>query len=441
MKERLFGMIIARSGGTDSPVGYLIPMEEVFRSISLSLSADVRLPSRRDYKLNLLRARQKQHRWLGHSDSGKEHRWSSRLPEVELLLAQIQAEKTGGLARGVLDVHVPDAITAHRRPTNVHMSDYDMSDVDMPGVPMRHVMTAVEGHPLLARRLLPRRHRYRPGFFESTISSVLLLEGVFPIRPNVRAEILSEILRSRKPTHPQLYHQNFRRRDWVVDRFLLTAGGQNILIMLIFLWATFRLPYHQSLSHQTKDELLHRIAEIFTAIFAARGTPASRTPSTSELESLIRVVITVFRFKELPLLMGFYQKGVAKAADPERGVDPRRLDWDALTHSQAKNQEATVVSKLLIQLSLIAGGDRSQVLVCGHSLRSLHIYTGYMLELGTEMRRWHPFTNWQAERLDFGKCSRDPTLVIIYLEVPQELRLNGSELLARDKIDSGWGDQ
>lgn len=384
-------MIIARSGGIDSPAGYLIPMEEIFRSISLSLSAEVRLPTQQDYRVMLLRSRQEQRRWLGHSNTEEERKWTSRLLQLELLLAQIQAEERHGSARGILDVHKSDS------------NMFDLSYLSM--------KSDLGSQPHLYRRQVVSK---------STISSVLLLEDIFPIRPNPRAKFISNLQEYRKRSHPQVYQQSLRRGDSAVDELLLTPGGQNILIMVIFLWVNLQDLYHDSFNNSRKDERCRSVAEIFSAIFAARDIPAHRIPSTGELEVLVHNVITVYRFRKLPRIMaGSHMTALLSQVASH--------EW---TRGRVDYHDATQISQLLIKLSLIARGS-SEVLVCGNVLRSLPIYTIHMLELGTEVRDWCSDETWKVSRHAF---SQDSSYVVIYRNLPKKLRLHGSELVAKSEI-------
>lgn len=392
VNDRLFGMAIARSGGTADPAGYVIPIEEVFRSISLSLSAEVRLPSLRDYKINFLSSRNHQCRWLGYLPTAEEADWRRRVPEFELLLAQIQAKTRGGHACSISDAHESENIISHRQPL------------------------------LVEHHLLSRRHLHRHGLSEQTISSILLLEDVFPIRSDVSDEIISRVQQNRKRTHPTVNRHSIRRGDWVVEQFLLTTGGQNILLMFMFLWASLRSSDSESevLRNHTKDGVLCRIAKVFSAIFVARGVPASRIPSTSELESLIRAVIAAYRSDKLGLIM----TDKAVTVFSERTFRKRE-------YSRVADDEATRISQLLIKLSIIARGNRSEVLVCGDLMQYLPVYATTMLGLGTEIRDCDSVGVWKSEKYQV----RDSPDVIIYRNLPKKLRFHGSELLGKGEIE------
>lgn len=368
-------------------------MEEVFHSISLSLSAEVRLPTQQDYRVMLLRSRQEQRRWLGHSNTEEERKWTSRLLQLELLLAQIQAEKRDGSAHGILDVHKPDS------------NMFDLSHLSM--------KSDLGSQPHLYRRQVVSK---------STISSVLLLEDIFPIRPNPRAKFISNIQEYRKLSHPQVRHQSLRRGDSAVDELLLTSGGQNILIMVIFLWVNLQDLYHDSYNNSRKDEHCRSVAEIFSAIFSARDIPAHRIPSTGELEVLVHNVITVYRFRTLPRIMGVRVS--------HRTALLSQFASHEWTRGRVDYHDATQISQLLIKLSVIARSS-SEVLVCGNVLRSLPIYTIHMLELGTEVRDWCSDETWKVTRHAF---SQDSSYVVMYRNLPKQLRLHGSELLAKSEI-------
>lgn len=100
------------------------------------------------------------------------------------------------------------------------------------------------------------------------------------------------------------------------------------------------------------------------------------------------------------------------------------------TRGRVDYHDATQISQLLIKLSLIARGSL-EVLVCGNILRSLPIYTIHMLELGTEVRDWCSDETWKVTRHAF---SQDSSYFVMYRNLPKQLRLHGSELLAKSTI-------
>lgn len=351
-------------------------MEDVLRSISVSLSASVKLPSLLDCKINFLRSRRQERRWLGGFGTSEEQKWTSRFLELELLLAEVQAKKR------------PNGARRNEDPVLVGL-----------GIP-----------PLLTRSPWSPHHVLKDvsGLAEATISSVIMLGDVFPICGPCRMDFNTWIQKNKKHFHFRL------GQDRLLAQLLRSENGQNLLIMLIFLWASLRKSEYFCYGYKNrKGRIFHWIARLLSSVFAARGTPARLVPSTDELERLARLAIPAFHHKELQYLQVY----INHEADFDV-QDSRAMKIASLTSSAsevgASHIEIDVpsVSRLLVQLSFIAKGDRSEVLVCGELLSGLEFYTEYMLAIKTEIRTVDSSGTSRIVTTDERDLSSSPDVII-----------------------------
>ncbi|KAK6706848.1 hypothetical protein SNK04_007863 [Fusarium graminearum] len=409
------GVIIA--GSSTNPTSkiqvfraYMIPITDIFDSISQTLSTKVTLPTLIDYRINFL---QTQRRTASYTPNTPHQRYL----DMELLLGQ-RKQQTQGI-RDIAELEV------HTRYNNASIT----SSLPLKlGWPYRFVLEDLTDlHYETIDRLLP-------------LGEICPLSVMF--RPGFR-QWARDYRKSRFQNRRSLVC------TIIIDRYLQTEAGENLLGLLIVLWRIEREPL-QTRKRTTKSRS-HRIAwlaQLLSALCSSMKIPKTAIPSTEQLHIFVYCVISAFKDKDLKHLyliedanyqveMAKPSSGILSPSFPSRHTAFHRA-WKAISGKDNEDDLLNVNSALsqglerpttwdhtiastahmLVTLHNLHRGDRSQVLVySGLSAAWVGFYAGLVLGLEIQFRKRDTHRTYLDPHLhETPKRVHNPDMdVIIYL--------------------------
>ncbi|KAI0465707.1 hypothetical protein F4859DRAFT_350049 [Xylaria cf. heliscus] len=363
---KLLGTVIA--GADNPPRAFVVPIEDTFQSIKEHLHASrVCLPSRTESSIFKLQRLQQVSRWL-RSDEGE-------LLELELLLAQRQSELNPfhdnqvAPGTGWLGVSRQEAIGQSAK----FLTDFRV---------------------LLAARNGPE------GVSKNTVGSLLLLSHIFPVDARFRASV-REWLSCQDPED--------EIDETMVDELLLIECGENLLGLII----VFRMVLHLTIDDQDRHEIW--FMNLFISLVQSMEFPPSLIPSARQFLVFVHLILHNLRDPSLASFNlniecddGSYalasirdkfisSSGVRITAPnslqrdvPGNGLLSDRPTLNDLNNLNRGPLKPALMSRLLLQLSDVAHGKGTTVLVCGGDQEMLVVgwIAAFIFGLSTERREF-----------------------------------------------------
>ncbi|KAF4974566.1 hypothetical protein FZEAL_8538 [Fusarium zealandicum] len=424
---------VQESGRMQAFWAYIIPIIDIFDSISHSLSATVSLATLVDYRIGVLQSRRRDLRWTSNMIP-------PRFLDMELLLAQQKEQRRGH--GGIENMRL------HARSNNIL------------------VPTPPPPNPSWISRYVLKGSI---GIQHETIYRLLQLGEICPLSATFRPGLRQWAKNYRKSRFKN--RRAFACVD-IIDQCLQTEAGENLLGLLIFLCKTQQEP-----SHLEGETSLHRhshrtawLAQLLSSLLTILDIPKIAIPSTSQLQVFVSGIISAFDDRELRhlylILDGMYpaekektSKAVWSISHPSHQQDilqlPYGLVWRPLLrsffrkspvqdHSAFRGTPATwnhtvsFTSRILALLYKVYMGDRSHVLVySGRDAVRVGFYADVMLSLEVQFRNRDSHGSYltpspyrESERIaSFGQ-----TDVVIYITIAAHVE-DVCEIIDRKSVD------
>lgn len=405
--------------------GYMIPIEDVFRSISTVLSVTARLPTLVDWRIAHLRAQRRPERWSTQLSSDRDAKLAIRHMEMELLLVEQKLQsrvQAGGSVLGPTELS-----------PSLPSLGYSRITLDSIAPPPRELGR-------IDRSILKHAGDH---FHSGTVGRLLLLGDVWPLTAGFRDNVMKWIKRYR---HPRL-RLDAAAAHIVLEQCIQTRAGENLISMILFL------------SYALQAEgVAAWVPKLLSSLYGALRAPATATPRFEYIQQFVNCVLGAYKDKALTGLE--IEPGASR--DPQGGetnrsgimtllpdrdeVDtwlakarvprltrkqPRAADVEAADEESEKRRpdryklswsltvaDSTRLFVLMHRIAPAGGGSGKEVLVLGGpGAVEAGAYASVALGPGVEFRGADPVSKGLSQT---GRLT-EATDVIVFPESPQTL--------------------
>ncbi|KAJ8127671.1 hypothetical protein O1611_g5963 [Lasiodiplodia mahajangana] len=409
------------------PGAYMIPIEDVFQSISTTLSATVCLPTLDDWRIWFLRSQRRAQRWSTPAARHPET-WVPRQLELELYLAQKQSQNRERMGNG-------------------------MEIVRLQSTAVGSCLAAIPRPKLgeFTRSILEEFSGLRC----ETLDHLLLLGEVCPLSSALRPGLKRWIKDYRKS---RFHDQRTFASSVILERFIYTQAGENLLGMLLILWKTQRGSAQRTERPKAEDQSrrIAWLALLLSSLYGIMGVPVVVIPSMDQLQIFAYCVIAAFKDKDLnhlylisdandsgkalpstnnwltspPSRPNLFRRRLARAVSWISGENEKEelLTVNRVLHTVTRdalwNHTVFYTSRLLVLMQRIATGGRTQVLVCGGSYCSwAGFYAAVVLGLEVESRQLNPDNALFGFTAPYGHLGNKDSRYNSSLSIPADVLL------------------